>query len=222
MSAELEIFLKLVLGAFMGGVIGFERETHGRPAGLRTHLLVCLSAVLIVIVSRGYYRLGIMDFTRFDPSRIVAGALTGMGFLGAGVIIKTRGTVYGLTTAACIWIVFAMGLAVGSGLYLPAAIAFVLTYLTLWVLRNFEKAIPRDTFKRISITADEALEEALIHSVLEKHGAVTGVEYEKDMGERCVSYLISASFKRTVPMKAVLDELAALPGIKKIRIGISA
>ncbi|UCG77990.1 MAG: MgtC/SapB family protein, partial [Nitrospirota bacterium] len=104
-----DILIRLVLGTVLGSIVGFEREVHGRPAGFRTHLLVCLASVLIMIVSEEYYHLAVMnpDFIRVDPARIAAGAITGVGFLGAGVIIKSGFNVQGLTTAACLWIVSA-------------------------------------------------------------------------------------------------------------------
>lgn len=223
MTSSAEMLVRLILGAVMGAVIGFEREAHGRPAGLRTHLLVCLSAVLIMLISENYFNLIHINprFVRLDPARLVAGATTGIGFLGAGVIIKTRGTVYGLTTAACIWIVFAIGLAVGSGFYMPAAITFVLTYFTLWVLRVFERKIPKDTFKSITVLSGDRLNEDELRSVISRLGSVIGMEYEKDFITGQVSYHIHASFKRTVPTKEIFSELLKLQGITRVRIGTS-
>jgi putative Mg2+ transporter-C (MgtC) family protein len=107
-----EILIRLLLGAVIGGIIGFEREIHGRSAGFRTQLLVCVAAVLIMVVSENYYfHIHNLDDTlRIDPARISAGALIGIGFLGAGVIIKSGFAIRGLTTAASIWIVSAIGL----------------------------------------------------------------------------------------------------------------
>jgi len=220
MTSPYEIVLRLVTGAALGAIIGFEREAHGRPAGLRTHLLVCLSAVLIMLISQNYYRLTALDpdIVRLDPGRIVAGAVTGIGFLGAGVIIKTRGTVYGLTTAASIWILFAIGLAVGGGLYLPALITFLLTYFTLWVLRIIERRIPKDLFKSISVITDGTLMEAELRPVINKYGNFLSAEYEKEMATGDIAYLITASFKKGVPLMELFSDLSQLKGIKKVRI----
>src|SRR5512147_847711 len=119
MLSNYEIILRLALGTLLGGIIGFERQTHGRAAGFRTQLLVCVACVLIMIISEGYYLQTATNpqFMRIDPTRIAAGAMTGVGFLGAGVILKMGVTIQGLTTAACIWIVSAIGLAIGAGLY---------------------------------------------------------------------------------------------------------
>jgi putative Mg2+ transporter-C (MgtC) family protein len=120
------------LGTLLGGIIGFERQTHGRPAGFRTQLLVCVSCVLLMIISEGYYAdSGQAGLMRIDPTRIAAGAMTGVGFLGAGVILKSGASVQGLTTAACVWIVSAIGLAIGAGQYVAAIVGFVITFVSL-------------------------------------------------------------------------------------------
>jgi len=131
------VFVRLVLATFFGGVIGYQRERSEKPAGLRTHALVCMGSALLMLVS--YYPfVGIVDA---DPSRIAAGAITGIGFLGAGAIISQGGTVRGLTTAASIWIMAAIGLAVGIGLYLPALFGTILVLLVLTLFKAMEMRI---------------------------------------------------------------------------------
>src|SRR5512142_780647 len=133
MLSSAEIAVRLLTGALFGGVIGFERQVHGRPAGFRTHILVCIAAVLIMIVSEYYQYLSVVDpaYIRIDPGRIAAGALAGVGFIGAGVVLKSGLSIQGLTTAACIWVVSAIGLAIGSGLYLAGIITFCITIFSL-------------------------------------------------------------------------------------------
>jgi putative Mg2+ transporter-C (MgtC) family protein len=215
-----EIFLRLVIGAALGTIIGLEREAHGRPAGLRTNLLVCLSGVLLMVISTNYFRIIELEapLVRLDPARIVAGAVTGIGFLGAGVIIKTRGTVYGLTTAASIWVLFAIGLAIGGGLYFAGGITFLLAYFTLWVLRIIERRIPKDIFKSILVVSDGSLSEEEILPVIKKHGVFQSAEYEKDMptGELC--FIIKAAFKKGVSLKELFSDLSQLKGIKRVKI----
>jgi len=122
---ELDMVLRLVMAALAGGLIGYERESAEKPAGLRTNLLVCVGAALITIVS--IHGFGASS----DPSRVAAGIVVGIGFLGAGTIIRYRGAVLGLTTAATIWSVAAIGLALGAGLYLIAAITAVMVLIAL-------------------------------------------------------------------------------------------
>jgi putative Mg2+ transporter-C (MgtC) family protein len=127
MSPEVESLLRLLLAAGLGAMIGFQREKAGKPAGLRTHILISMGSALFTIVS--IYGFG----GGADPARIAAGVVTGIGFIGAGVIFRgMRGDkVMGITTAASIWITAAIGIAAGAGLYLIAAVTAVITVLVL-------------------------------------------------------------------------------------------
>jgi putative Mg2+ transporter-C (MgtC) family protein len=129
MSNELEMVLRLVLASVLAGIIGYQRERYKKPAGLRTHILIGLGAALFTVVS--VYGFG----GNGDPSRVAAGIVAGVGFLGAGVIFRAmRGDVpMGLTTAASIWVTAAIGMAAGVGLYLIAAVVAVITLLVLMI-----------------------------------------------------------------------------------------
>jgi putative Mg2+ transporter-C (MgtC) family protein len=133
-----EVVLRVALAAVLGGAIGAERELRERGAGLRTHLLVSVGAALFTLVSAYGWR----DFTFstrsgvvFDPTRVAAQIVTGIGFLGAGAIIRQGLSVRGLTTAATLWVVAAIGLASGAGYYSAAAVTTAVVLLTLWPLR---------------------------------------------------------------------------------------
>ena len=122
---ELDVALRLVMAAVAGGLVGYERERAEKPAGFRTHLLVCVGAALLTVSS-------VYGFTGMaDPSRVAAGVAVGVGFLGAGTIIRHEAGVIGLTTAASIWVVAAIGLAFGTGLYLPGAVVLALVLAAL-------------------------------------------------------------------------------------------
>lgn len=127
--------LRLLLSTLLGGLIGFERETHGRPAGLRTHILVCLGSTLFTIISY------IVAGHTFDPGRIAAQIITGVGFLGAGTIIHQGSVVRGLTTAASIWTVAAIGMGVGVGG--QALTLAVITAIILFITLNFVPLLER-------------------------------------------------------------------------------
>ncbi|OIP11938.1 MAG: methyltransferase [Caldiserica bacterium CG02_land_8_20_14_3_00_36_38] len=127
----------MLLSFLLGGLIGFERERRNRSAGLRTHVLVAVGSTLITITSIQFFKI----FGMTDPSRIAANIVVGIGFLGAGTIMKEGLTVRGLTTAASIWVASAIGLACGLGYYYPAIITSVITFLTLIFLRNIEIGI---------------------------------------------------------------------------------
>ncbi len=141
------VIAKVLLAVLLSGIIGFEREMHGRSAGLRTHILVCLGAALIMIVGR-HITLG----TAHDPGRVAAGVITGIGFLGAGEIIRTQGGVHGLTTAACLWLVAAIGVAVGSELYALSMLCTVLAVAVLFALSRLERRLPELQTKHVVIS----------------------------------------------------------------------
>jgi putative Mg2+ transporter-C (MgtC) family protein len=124
MNTEIVMVLRLLLAAALGAIIGYQRERAGKPAGLRTHTLICIGAALFTIAS-------IYGFGSADPARIAAGVVTGIGFLGAGAIIRTREHIVGLTTAASIWAVAAVGLAAGAGLYLLSAVTTAVIMIIL-------------------------------------------------------------------------------------------
>jgi putative Mg2+ transporter-C (MgtC) family protein len=133
-----EVLLRVVLAAVLGGAIGVEREIREREAGLRTHLLVAVGAALFTIVSA--YAWGDFHFSQasgvtYDPTRIAAQIVTGIGFLGAGAIIRQGLSVRGLTTAASLWVVAAIGIASGAGYYSAAVITTVVVLVSLWPLR---------------------------------------------------------------------------------------
>lgn len=216
-----EICIRLLLGAFLGGVVGYERYTHGRPAGLRTHLIVCMASVLIMIVSVDFHYLtgDYPDYIRIDPSRIAAGAITGIGFLGAGVIIRTGFTVQGLTTAACLWIVSAIGLAIGGGFYLPGIITTFLTVIALWLLRGVEKKMEKVSFRYVDISADSADKEKEIEEILkEARVEIANINYEYDRAANIFNYTIIVSVDNRVNLRGLLGKLGSISGISKISI----
>ena len=133
--AEIEFVIRLVLGFAFIGLVGFEREVSLKPAGLRTHLLVGLGSTLLTVLS-------LHAFPGAEPSRVAASIIVGIGFLGAGTIIKTEERVIGLTTAASLWIVASIGMATGAGFYLLAIVATILAYLVLR-LDVFERRLSR-------------------------------------------------------------------------------
>lgn len=144
-----EIILRLVLSTILGGAIGFEREVGNRPAGLRTHILVSIGAALIMLLSK--YGFG----NDADPGRLAAQVVSGIGFLGAGTILRTGNTVQGLTTAASLWVCAGIGLAVGAGFYLGGIATTILVLLSLVILGNIENSILIRKKRRIKIVARE-------------------------------------------------------------------
>ncbi len=149
--------IKLLTATVLSGVIGLEREIHGRAAGLRTHILVCLAATIIITSSQSIQNLFVIQGSesvfRIDPWRIAAGILTGIGFLGGGAILKSEDLIRGLTTAACIWFVAAIGIVVGVGMYIPATMGTAIALLVLVGLDPIGHRIPSVSYSKITITS---------------------------------------------------------------------
>ena len=143
----LQMMLRLLAAVGAGACIGYERSFHGRPAGLRTHVLVCMaSAVLMLVTVYEDHWVRIAGEARLDPTRMAQGFMTGIGFLGAGVIVKEGLNVRGLTTAASIWITAAIGVLAGVGLYVPMLFSVVLTLMVLSVFRWIEMRVPTQAY----------------------------------------------------------------------------
>ena len=138
--SDKQVIIRLILSILLSGFIGLERQIHRRTAGLRTHILVCLGSCLIMLTSLYVFDI-YKDKVPLDPVRIAAGVITGVGFLCAGTIIRYGEAVKGLTTAASLWVVAAIGLAVGCGFYSGAVISAILTLITLLFLRYIEGKI---------------------------------------------------------------------------------
>lgn len=143
MVSEWEVFLRLTLSCVLGGVIGYERQSRRKSAGLRTNMLVCLGSCLVMLLSTAIYQ-GVEGRTNADPARLAAQVVSGIGFLGAGAIMKEGLTVTGLTTAACLWVVAGVGLATGGGYYTAALLATGLVFVTLGALSRIDEWVLHD------------------------------------------------------------------------------
>ncbi len=224
MDFDLELIARLLLAALLGGFIGLEREVHGRAAGFRTHLLVSLGSCLFVVASIHFYRIygnpGAAGPTGVDPSRVAAQVVTGIGFLGAGAIIRDRASIRGLTTAACLWIASAIGLACGIGLYVIAPLVTILSILALLVLKKIENRIPRDFYSCVKVWCDDL--DGQIH-VIERllgvyHLQMLNASVEKDIEKKEIFVMFEIKLSTREVAYQVLDSIAATPGIKKVHI----
>src|SRR6266850_6182579 len=162
---EPSIALKLLLAAVLGGVIGLERELRDKPAGLRTNILICLGSTLFMSISTR-----VAEVLGGDPTRIAAQIISGIGFLGAGAVLHSHGFVLGLTTAATIWVVAGVGMALGSGMYLVAVFATAMSLVTLYFLSFVEDKIQgRKSFSYDLIVTDLNEAIASIDKVLKEN-----------------------------------------------------
>ena len=217
--SQYEMVLRLLLGAVIGGIIGYERQVHGRPAGFRTHILVCVACVLLMNASGYYHSLGVSEpaYLRADPGRIAAGAITGVGFIGAGVVLRTGFSIQGLTTAATIWMVSAIGLAVGEGLYLAGIVTTGITMFSLVVLRRIESRMPKLYSRVLTIVTGDNVEEDDIIAVLTKHDVhISNVDYEQCSISETATFNYAVSFYNKKLIKSILGELSSLAEVKRV------
>ncbi len=166
---------RILLAAALGSIIGWERERHGRAAGLRTHLLLCTGCALVMLVSLYlptlFMGFGADTVLKVDPGRVAAHVLSGLGFLGAGAIIVLGRRIRGLTTAACVWVTAGVGLAVGCGYYFPAVLTVAVAVFALHVLGRWERYMPtKDRFIGLEVRfANMDLPAEAVANVLRAH-----------------------------------------------------
>ncbi|RJQ68994.1 MAG: MgtC/SapB family protein [Desulfobacteraceae bacterium] len=185
--------VRLLAALLAGAVIGYERSFHGRPAGFRTHALVCTasSILMLVTVYQAHWTRAAVDTIRLDPTRMAQGIMTGIGFLGAGVIIKEGLSVRGLTTAASIWITAAMGILAGIGFYFALAVSVVLTLGVLSLFRWIEARIPTQSYYYFNVRFQRkaAMKEEDLRALIERQGfSIANFSYRLDGEGRILSH----------------------------------
>lgn len=219
-----EIALRLVAALLVGGLVGLERSYHGRPAGFRTHALVCMSTALLMLVTV-YETLWFPGISQgrvaLDPTRLAQGIMTGIGFLGAGTIMKEGLSVRGLTTAASIWITAAIGILVGIGFYFPAIMATLLTFGTLSIFRWIENRIPIQFYAHfvVRFSRDETMPEADMRRLLSEHGfTIANLNYRLDADSGFFEYRMIIRSGRASNANRLSLALSALPSVREFRL----
>ena len=216
-----EVLLRVVLAGVLGGAIGVEREIREREAGLRTHLLVAVGAALFTLVSAYAWH----DFhfsnqsgVTYDPTRIAAQVVTGIGFLGAGAIIRQGLSVRGLTTAASLWVVAAIGVAAGAGYYTGAVITTIVVLISLWPLRILayrliERIRPGEKRLEVELGANES--PSLLLEILESHGGeVRAFEVDDSSDRRRVVLDLRIEGHQPHAVTAALMRLEPVLGVR--------
>jgi putative Mg2+ transporter-C (MgtC) family protein len=217
-----EILLRILAATLAGALVGLERETHGRPAGLRTTILTCVASAISMIVSESLFiESGDNTTWRPDPARLGAGILTGIGFLGAGTIMRHRNIIRGVTTAASLWFVTVIGLALGSGLYLAGTVGLGVALVSLILLPGLEKRIPSDWYSTLTVVAEmNALSEAELRSRLQKLDLrPKRFKLKYDLTAAQVTMSVEVQFNRRKVEEVattLMNELKLLHGIKEI------
>lgn len=217
MISELDIVLRLTAAAVLGGLIGYERQSRHKSAGLRTHILVSVGSCLIMILSMNIYY-SVQGMTNADPTRMAAQVVSGIGFLGAGSILREGLTIQGLTTAASLWVVSGVGLAVGSGYYVGAFFTTGMVFLTLNVIGRLEK---RDcTMGHLVGLAIKSIDSpgqiGKIGSVLGSHGvSIRDIKIEEHGRTLDLSFMLY--FPENVDVNDVAATVSDIQGVLSVR-----
>lgn len=218
-----EMILRMAIGAALGGVIGYERDRHGRPVGLRTHILVALSAATFMVLSSqfAYYQHFEPDRgIEVDASRIAASVVSAIGFLAGGAILRSGISVMGLTTAAGLWLVTAIGLCAGAGMFVESATATLFGVLALTLVRRFEDK--NITKKRLTVNLSgdaEAAVARIMEAISGLGGSVTEIEYDRTMHDQQLSVLtLDVSLPETVSFRKLIGAIESLSGITRIHL----
>ncbi len=225
-SDYFHIFLRLFLAGLFGGLVGFEREVNNHPAGLRTNVLVSLGSALIMLISiYGFDSLS-PDNKQFDPQRMPAQVISGIGFLGAGTILRHGFTVTGLTTAASLWVVSGIGLAVGAGFYFGATITTFFVLISLMILAKLDQQVikKRQLAQIVVHVIDQPGKLAEIASKIgERKINIKGISiHEADNGEedqKSVSITLHIHLPKQTKLPLIIDDIKRIKGVKEVNFG---
>ncbi len=211
---DYEIALRLFFACFFGGVVGFQRERHDSPAGFRTYILVSLGSALIMVLSM----YGFSDFNpSADPARLAAQVVSGIGFLGAGTILRDGASVKGLTTAAALWVVSAIGLAAGAGFYYSAFLVTVLVFITLEHSLEIFFFSGKQIFRVVAVNRSCAMQD--INRILESHKLMTRNISIKllhvEQNRTTFEYTLKTLFNKIDSVK-IIDDIRKIDGIYSV------
>ena len=224
MSNEVsDILIHLLISMVAGGLIGLERSYFGRPAGFRTHTLVCMASALLMLVTvyQKEWFGGAVETVRVDPTRMAQGIMTGIGFLGAGVIMKEGASIRGLTTAASIWITAAIGILAGVGFYNAVFLVTVLTLSTLTLYRVIERKIPMLIYVKhhLRFRRENCLTERDVQEIMKANGfSISDVGYAVTSDGQFVEYDLVIKTRHEHNIKRLAETLSNIECVKEFRI----
>lgn len=223
MIPHAEMVVRILVGGMLGGLIGWERHRHGRPVGLRTHMIVALAAATFMIVSTQFVyfqRYAPGDLVEVDPSRIAASVVSGIGFLAGGAILRTGLTVQGLTTAAGLWLVTAVGLASGAGMFIVSGAVTVMGFGALTILRRLEDKDDLGVRRHVSLVGDSETSIAEISAAIaELGGVMSNIEFDKRLDDKArVSLAFDVRVARTISVNDLVRCLETRAQVRRIRV----
>lgn len=221
--SHLDMIFRIAVGAALGAAIGWERDRHGRQAGLRTHLIVALASATFMVVSAHFaffQNYGAAPGINTDPSRIAASVVTGIGFLAGGAILKTGLTVQGLTTAAGLWLVAAIGLCAGAGMYPEALAATAMGLAALTLIRMLEGKKDAMLRRKVTVLLAEATESvpALFGDLGQAGALVADFDFDKPAGSGNINLTLDVQFPVKLGIPGLITLLEAQPGVLGIQV----
>ena len=219
---EWDVIARTVAALVAGGAIGLERSYHGRAAGLRTYALVCFGSALLVAAAQ--YEFSASTHGGGDVTRVIQGIVTGIGFLGAGVIVKDGYTVRGLTTSASIWVASAIGVVIGAGSYLTGVEAAVVTLVALALLRRLEDGLTSQSYVHVEVGFDRAraMDEERFRHLVRHHGfSMRELSYRLHRDPQLLEYHTLIWSNQPDDVRALEQSLLAQPEVTHFRISPS-
>jgi len=211
-----EIFLRLAVALIAGGAIGFERERDSQPAGLRTHMILALGAALVMILS-----INIAVEFGSDPARLAAQVVLGIGFFGAGAILRFGFNVKGLTTASTLWTTAMVGMAIGYGYYLVALFAVVIMLIVLTLVERFEKKFVRVNIMRtvvIDVHDREGILREVRKTMTKLADSIIAFNVQKSVKNKNMRLEIIARFNRSEKLEDMMEVISSIEGVRGIKI----
>jgi putative Mg2+ transporter-C (MgtC) family protein len=219
---HIEMIARITTGAALGTVIGYERARHGRPVGLRTHMIVAMASATFMVVSSQFvyyqdYRAN--ELVEVDTSRIAASVVSAVGFIAGGAILRSGVRIQGLTTAAGLWLVTAVGLCTGSGMYVEGVFATGLGLLALAFLRRFEDKDDQRIGRRVTVVSANREDVVSLVQAMRSSGAVLAeLTYEKHDAEPRIVFKFDLKQDVRVGLEMLLLELEQRPGVRSVKV----
>jgi putative Mg2+ transporter-C (MgtC) family protein len=219
-----EMVTRIAVGAVLGGIIGYERDRHRRPVGLRTHLIVAMTAATFMVISANFVywqHYGKDDLVEVDASRIAASVVSGIGFLAAGAILRTGVTIQGLTTAAGLWLVTAIGMASGAGMFVESVVVTTFGIIALTVLRRFEDKNDHLVARHVSLVlAGVEVLEGVMAVLKDMNVVVHDFDYDRRFEDD--KKRVEVTFDMNVPVllsaPKVIAAIESVPGVRRVQV----
>jgi len=221
MISEVQIILRVLVGAVLGAAVGLERERQDQPAGLRTHIILVIGATLAMILSVNLGYLFARPGTPADPARLAAQVISGIGFLGAGAILRYGFNVKGLTTATSLWTMAIVGMTVGAGYYLIAVGTTAVMLVVLTALNVIEKRFVRTSLSRfLSIEANyrKGLVKSIRHVVEDYSDEVLSFTIQKHIKNKRLRIQVVARIPRKQKLDDLIDEISDIDGVRNLKL----